>query len=790
MKKCQDIRHYGLRLILTVLLLSPLLLHAQDNSTLRQVFDQAQEDYRIGRIDQAMQQLLAHVNDFQGNLKQNAYRLISLCYLAQDDMEQSENYAALLLQENQYYTSVNDPIRFEELITRLKTGRIATITTASSQAESLDEAPVPVTLITEEMIAMSGARNLKELLIAYVPGMTTIESNEEMNFALHGVYSAGQEKILILLNGHRLNSYSTNVACPDFSMSLDKVAQIEVLRGPASSLYGGVALTGVVNIITKQGIDVGGLQAKGSIGNYGQLQGNILFGNRYMDFDVFVWANIYNATGQTFYYDKASQPYAIYPIEGDVTIGGYNKKPSYDYGATVSWKGVSILFNSHFSKMQSPYSMSVMFAPYSYDDYNSFNGSAPGYAVGSQHGELSFSQSWKRLGFKVAATIDHETQQRYQIIGDTVPDMGYNAIPIAGLNDTLMAYNGFFQNHFWQSTAVGANIQGSYQYKSGRHEGLVLLGAHVNRFSLVDSEYSEGDEFGRVLRTFDESKNLILGWEVNTDGYLQVKHKWGKSFILNVGLRYDLKHRNDSRNISVLSPRVAAIYVIKSWNVKASYARSFVDAPYYYRNTTLDIKGSGVLNPEFMDSWQLSCTNSMLVKGLTMDANVYYNHARDFVYNDQLNGLYINAGYLKSIGAELLLNYSNKRLHAIGNLSWQHVVASDMYPVDGHSIYNIPQLQSSLTFGYKITNDLSAHLNTIVTAQQTCQSIVQGADQRDDEIPARAIFNAGAKYQLRPFTFELNVYNLFNKKYYQGGNSNAPIRQQGLWLLFNASVKI
>ena len=64
---------------------------------------------------------------------------------------------------------------------------------------------MPVTLITEEMIQISGARNLKELLITYVPGMTNVECNEEMNIAMRGVYSSGQEKILFMLNGHRLN---------------------------------------------------------------------------------------------------------------------------------------------------------------------------------------------------------------------------------------------------------------------------------------------------------------------------------------------------------------------------------------------------------------------------------------------------------------------------------------------------------------------------------------------------------------------------------------------------------
>ena len=433
-------------IIYIIVWLVPASIQAQDSGSLRQAYTQAENAYQIGRLDQALDLLQENFNSFRGNLRQSACRLMSLCYLAQDDVEQSEKYAMLLLKENPYYSSVQDPIRFEEIVTRLRGGNIATITTASNQKESLDEAPVPVTLITEDMIKISGARNLKELLIDYVPGMTAIESNEEMNIALRGVYSAGQEKLLFLLNGHRLNSYSTNVACPDFSMSLEKIKQVEVLRGPASSLYGGVALTGVVNIITKQGPDINGVEIKGGVGNYGQIKGDFLFGNHFMDFDIMAWANVYQSTGEKIHYDKSSQPYPIYPIDGDIAIGGYNKKPTYDFGVSFSWKGLQVLFNSHFSKMQSPYSMSVMFTPYTYDKYNSFSGNKPGYGVGSMHGEISYTKDLSNFNFKAAVSIDHEDQQRYQIIGDTIPDIGFNIFIPNGSTDTIMAFNGFFQN--------------------------------------------------------------------------------------------------------------------------------------------------------------------------------------------------------------------------------------------------------------------------------------------------------------------------------------------------------
>ena len=797
-------------LFICMMMLAGQTVRAQEN-TMRQVYTQADGNYQIGRIDEALNLLKTNIDHFQGSLKQSAFRLMALCSLGQDDIAGAEEYVSRLLEDDPYYSPLaQDPARFVDMVNKFKLGKTATITTASSHAESLEEVPVPVTLITEDMIKDCGARTLKELLITYVPNITSVESNEETIFSMRGVYSAGQENVLILLDGHRLNSYSTNVASPDFSMSLDKVKQIEILRGPASSLYGGVAYTGVVNIITKAGGDVNSFIAKGGIGNYGQLKGDFLFGSRYLDMDVFAWGSIYNSTGQKIHYGANEQPNALFPLDGDIYIGGFNKSPSYDIGAKLSWRGLQILFSSRFSKMQSPYTMSVMFAPYSYDNYRTFNGYAPGYAMSSQHGELSYTRSLGKFAIKAALKLDREMQQRYQIVGDTVDDFGYNDFIPYGTTDTVKAYNGFFQNHFWQSTTFGANLQGEYSYKIAGQDGYVLFGGDFNRFYLLDSNYSEGHEYGQILMNYDEvkrgmdphgviPKNLAKGQETMIDCYLQLRQNIGSRAILNIGARYDYKRRNASNSGSpdrhVLSPRIAFIYKLLSWNLKASYSKSFVDAPYFYRNATLDISSQDFwgneLEPEYMDSWQFSVMNNQLVKGLTIDANFYYNHAKNIIYNDQAVGLYTNAGYLKSIGVELALDYRINNFTAHGNLSWQNVLETEFYTATGNRVYNVPPVQSNIVLAYKFSKAFKLHANTTFTSKQVSQSIMAGGMiVEEEDIPARAIFNAGGSYDLAPLTFEFNVYNIFNKNYSQGGNCTAPIRQQGLWFMFNVGVKL
>ncbi|MBO7130003.1 MAG: TonB-dependent receptor plug domain-containing protein, partial [Prevotella sp.] len=411
------IRFYLITIIICLLVTS---VQAQDNNA-RQIYNQAENEYAIGRIEQATTLLQDNMDNFHGNLRQSAFRLLALCHLGLDDIEKAEEDTRRLLNEDPYYTaSPQDPLRFIDMVENLRSGLTATITTASSQAENLNEVPVPTTLITEEMIRNSGARNLQEVLSIYVPSMNIIDCNDDVNISMRGIYSNGQEKILIMLNGHRLNSYSTNIAAPDFSMSLDKLKQIEVLRGPASSLYGGVSLTAVVNLITKQGADIDGIKLKAGIGNHGQYRGDALFGKRYFDLDMLVWGSFFLAKGEKRYITKEQTALPdSYGHAGDITIGGIGNKPSYDYGISLKYKNLRFLYNTQFSQIQSPMTMTYLFAPYDIEKYKTYNGIRPSFTTTSHHADLSYGQQFHNFYLKGTFAYDNSDMAHYQVISDT-----------------------------------------------------------------------------------------------------------------------------------------------------------------------------------------------------------------------------------------------------------------------------------------------------------------------------------------------------------------------------------
>lgn len=765
---------------------------AQNGNSGKDSYLMAEEAYRDGQFEKAIRILEIDMKGYDSALAPNVYRLLALCYMAIDQSNKASEYVYKMLKYVPYYmVTLQDPERFADLVKKCKTGK-RTLVTASQQQETLEEAPVPVTLITEEMVKILGARTLKEVLIAYVPGMTSIESNEEMNIAMRSIYSSGQEKILIMLNGHRLNSYSTNTSCPDFSISLEKVKQIEVLRGPASSLYGGVALTAVVNIVTKLGIDINGMRCEIGSGNYGQYYGNFLFGKDCLDWSVMGWAFCYNASGQEVNVPVEEQKNML-PVPGNIIIGGYNQKPSFDIGLNLTVENLRLLYNTKFSKTIAPYSMSYFFAPYSYSKYRTFKGNAPGFSKLSHHLEASLEKQIGNFHMKAGINFDAENQSRYQVGGDTIPDIGYNILYPLGTNDSVSVSQGAFQYHNWQETNWGSLVQGSYQYVlANKDKGTISAGVQWNKFSLGDSYYLEGDHFDRVLVTFDSSKNLYTGTEICTDAYFQIKHQWRQLFIVNLGMRYDYKKRRNNKVIHEYSPRVAFILLQPKWNLKFSYAKSFVDAPYFYRNNTLDTTTGGEdLLSEYLHSWQLTFIGNGLFPGLEFETNFFYNRATDFIVPDGL--VYTNAGILENLGLELSSTYQKQRFQGHFNFAWQYVLSYDKYKVNNHSVYNIPPITVNLIFSYELFRNfkINTHLN-ILSQQTSLYSIPDSAGKiisEDIIIPFHLIWNSSLSYHWNDCDLKFRVKNLLNNKYEQGGTSIAPIRQLGLWYDFSIAYK-
>lgn len=162
------------------------------------------------------------------------------------------------------------------------------IDVASKKALTPRESPGIVSLITSEEITKSGARDLIDVL-NLVPGIQ-FGTDVEGVVSLISRGNWGHEgKILVLLDGMMMNE--TWYATPQFGnhFPVDLIDRIEIIRGPGSSIYGGYAELGVINIITKKGDKLdGGLisETSGVMANeFGRRNVSMAFGKKVNDFE-------------------------------------------------------------------------------------------------------------------------------------------------------------------------------------------------------------------------------------------------------------------------------------------------------------------------------------------------------------------------------------------------------------------------------------------------------------------------------------------------------------------------
>ena len=776
--------------IVTFFLLAASMAWAQDDSELRQIYMQAEEEYTIGHFDASIRLLNENIAGFDGALKTSAYRLLSLCYLGKDHVQDAEKYASLLLKEDPYYsTSIHDPLRFADMIERLKRGEETTITTASQQAESIEEAPVPVTLITEEMIKAIGARTLKDVLLAYVPGITSVESSNEVNVAMHGVYSGGQEKILIMLNGQRMNARVTNKAAPDYSISLEKVKQIEVLRGPASSLYGNVALMAVVNLITKDGSEINGVEASVGFGNFKQKKGSLLFGTRFINMDFMAWGTIYASDGQKRFV-AAEKSVGPNPHDGYAWTEAYNRLPSYDFGFNFKWWKLSLSFNQRYGKKVPVYAdvYTSMGSLYDYNKYRVIDGEGPGHGMSFTHAGLLYSDKFNNCSFNIEAYFDLNKSNLYSIIGDEVE---------GNATDGSVYYSAL-QIMKWSEFSIGGTATLNYSYPQIGHlgKGNILAGLQMEYMRLYGTEGLLGSDYTNIT-TYWPTDAFRLGGESTYSPFIQLKHYFNEKLILNSGVRYDIKRRVNKKMKSSISPRVSFIYLPnKKINLKLNYGRSFVDAPYFYRyNQSPSYQGPEDMEPEYMEAIQVSF-NYQPIPGLSYNGVLFYNNLEGLIYRDNAaksdEPHYINGGKLKVFGIENALEYQRPRFRANFNMTYQSALSGENYNLSGHQIYNVPNWFMNATLSgnlvHKTDHKFWLYANGRLIGKQLSpiDNIQIGGNTVVDmnyQLPIVFTMNLGARYYFHNVELELTTYNLFDKTYYQGGSTLVPYIQQGFSIL-------
>lgn len=183
---------------------------------------------------------------------------------------------------------------------------------ASERLQPVTEAPASVSFITADEIERFGYRTLADIL----RGVRGMYVTDDRNFSLMGVRGFAKpgdynSRILLLVNGHRVNDniFGQAEIGAEFGMDPATFERVEVIRGPASSLYGDSALFAVVNVITKTGASLGkpAVTVEGGTLGSGLVRGTV--GQVWRGIDIALAGTHAGSRGlETIYYPEFDAP--------------------------------------------------------------------------------------------------------------------------------------------------------------------------------------------------------------------------------------------------------------------------------------------------------------------------------------------------------------------------------------------------------------------------------------------------------------------------------------------------
>ncbi|HEY8876983.1 MAG TPA: TonB-dependent receptor [Roseateles sp.] len=181
----------------------------------------------------------------------------------------------------------------------------------SRYAQSLMDAPATVSVLDRAVSDALGHQTVGDQL-SRLPGVYLSNSRTYSALGLRGFNRPGDysARLLMAIDGQRVNDaiYDQGLPQLELPMVAEWVKRVELVHGPGSSVYGGNALLGVVNIVTLDGADAPGLTAQGGVGDNGFRRAEMHYGAATAGSDLFIGLNAQRTAGEDLFLPELGTP--------------------------------------------------------------------------------------------------------------------------------------------------------------------------------------------------------------------------------------------------------------------------------------------------------------------------------------------------------------------------------------------------------------------------------------------------------------------------------------------------
>lgn len=484
---------------------------------------------------------------------------------------------------------------------------------ASKFSQKVSKIASAVTVITRDEIQQYGWRTIAEALRS-VPGFY-IHNDRSYNYIGARGFARPQDynsRVLLLIDGYRTNDtiYDMAYVGTEELLDIDLVDRIEVVRGPGSSVYGGNAFFGVINIVTRSAAQIDGVEFAAGLSSYNTREGRATYGGRSADgVEVVASVSGMRSDGPNLYFPEFDSPASNF---GRTSGTDYDRNNRRFFGR-LSYAGLSLTAAA--SEREK---------------------GAPTGAYGAKFNDptnfLSDSQAYIDLTYKHALSPESEATGRLYW-----GDYAYNGPALTG--DPAVLNHDRAQANWWggefkvvsawsarNKLIAGIEYQKNYRQKQWNYD--------TDPYNLYFS---------------DQQRSQRLGI------FLQDDFQWTEALNLSLGARFD--KITDARG--ELTPRLGLVYRSSEQAVwKLQYGTAF-RAPNAFERF-YEFPGSQIANPSGLEPEKLATYEAGVEyypgKQTRLSATAYHYKMRNLIeQTTNADGLlqFVNTGKITANGLEL-----------------------------------------------------------------------------------------------------------------------------------------
>lgn len=228
-------------------------------------------------------------------------------------------------------TPARKPVDLTEIsLDELMNIEVPKVYAASKFEQKTTEAPSSISIVTADDFQKYGYRTLGDAL----QSLQGFQVSYDRNYAFLGTRGINlgdfNSRVLVLVNGHRVNNNLTDGAFIDsaFILDVDLIDRVEVIRGPGSVLYGNNAFLGVINVVTRQGRQINGAEASIEYGEFNTYKARVSLGRSFTNgLELLLSGSFSDSDGQKklFYkeYNTPAQNHGVAQHRDDDSFGSF-----------------------------------------------------------------------------------------------------------------------------------------------------------------------------------------------------------------------------------------------------------------------------------------------------------------------------------------------------------------------------------------------------------------------------------------------------------------------------------